>query len=879
MVSAIKNSLFQKYSIFLLLSLSLVSILAGPFSGFLSVILLLTSGALIASKTPQQKLLTATLLPIVPSLVMQSFYFLDRAQFFTIGVVVVMVVINVSIAALSGFIGGLIPWYLNRKKNLQEIQREKKELGFKENLQRITASIVLFAFLLQTLIVPFSTTVQAESGTQVTSDEFIQNFDPENEYETSSKIILEQPKNRMPKDGLSSMSPEQLYEYCLGEGFAINVTECGQFTPPTPPVQTYEEGYWYSEPVIPNIVEQVYLKATGKKPSKTTKGKKLSTWEQILGFEKGVWDTGASFAGVLIKIPVQAAQWVYKNPSKALKSAGNLAWMNPVTWPVGVYKSAQWTWNNRVTISNTAVALKRAGDSYGWGNVAKAALFSPEAVKAWSNQEYGYALGRGMSEFALNIVTFIPPVAAAKVPIIGEKLSVAVNTVQKVNSVLTGASLIEHTAVGTSMVVRGGAKVLKTSVNAEDALAKAVRTESFVNVVETTVTGSVKAEMVTSTTKNVNRVDVLESALNIEKRAAQLAATDKAISKTSENIAKMYDTGKTYAKSFEHVNTRLKKGILSEANASKYISTVSKNRGVQVLVNDTARPEVIQNVSELASRGESKQLNSLNTLGLVVEQKGLKPIAVKTFADGTSEILTVDKKGKSLVHSMSSDGQIISKTYIPKKQEKDMYARAYASEGGLVSTAGKSSAKDGFQMAGGKNGGSSGSKGPFIVDQKALPKTEEESARVGSLIDPARSKPVKYTPKQLSDHEKANQYAKSGAHVQDRHIGKSDLELMIRAMVEGKATVSTYSNDAVYTRVVNEILNNKNNQKSIIEWLKSGKEKDTLEIYYESRDKSSLGRLYDNISKSYSESSVAVVVFKKRPDGKGYYILTSYVTK
>jgi hypothetical protein len=588
-----------------------------------------------------------------------------------------MIVINVGIAIFFSILGGLFPWFRNKQKNELNSTKQENKTSFYKNIERITASILLIAFSLQVFILPFAGIAHAESGTQISSDEFIQNFDPENTYETHSKTVVPPPNNRMPKDGLGSMSEEELHQYCLESGLAIGVEECGRFTPPEPVFQEDVQAVWYQEPVIPGVVKQVAKKVKGKPAPKTSSKKQLTLKDQLWGFGKGVLDAGKGFAGAVVKAPVQLYQWAKKNPQQAADVLKGL--QNPV-W--GTYQIAKWTWNNRATIANTAVRLKQAGDKYGWTNVAGAVLFSPEAVNAWHNGEYGYALGRGISEFALNIVTFIPPTAAAKIPAIGKKVAAVVERVHTISNVLSGATGVEALAKGASIVVRESAQLLKASTSAEAALGKAVRNEAFVTVVQTVVTDATKAEYIANTASNTAKGNVFKEVITIEDKAAKIAAHDTAIAKTSNQVAEMYKSGKSYSTSMEYVNSGLKTGTMTDKTASTYISTVAKNNGIQTLIADTSRPVVAQTVTELASKGASREVSELNKIGKGIEKKRLTPIAVKTFEDGTSEVLTIDKKGNALVHTMSSDGVLVSKAYKPKNiSGEGEFVRAYLGGG------------------------------------------------------------------------------------------------------------------------------------------------------------------------------------------------------
>lgn len=373
----------------------------------------------------------------------------------------------------------------------------------------------------------------------------------------------------------------------------------------------------------------------------------------MLEFGKGVWDTGKSLAGIVVKTPVQLYTWVKNNPKQAQVLLRDM--MNPVQ---GIYDISKWTYDNRKTIATTAVQLKQAGDRYGWGNVVKAALFSPEAVDAWGKGEYGYAIGRGMSEFALNIVTLAPPALAAKVPLIGEKLAVGINLLNKANDVLTGAKALEGVAEGAAVVSKGTLALLKTTERGETALAKTVENTAAMRVINTVVQSShntkyaVEAEKIAAKSSKSENI-ISKFVRNTEEKAASLAIKEEVIKTTSTNLANMERKGSTYNNAFTHIDTAISHGSISWKDAETFISTAANNKGIQTLVSDSAKPAVTNYVTEIATQGSSKQIAELDTLGQHLEAKKLKPIAVKTFADGSSEILTVDKAGKGAVHMIS----------------------------------------------------------------------------------------------------------------------------------------------------------------------------------------------------------------------------------
>lgn len=236
--------MLKKLIVILGLLLAGISLFTGPFAGVLSMAICIFFGAITALKTYHYKIRTAAFVPIVPSMILQILYFLDQGKYFSPVTVCVLAIMNILFAAGFGAMGGLVGVLIQKYRNG----------GFGTML-----AIAFLAILVFQNVSPF---VFAES-TQVTSDVFIQNYDPKNTYSTKTKPILT-PVNRMPKDGLNNLTTDQLHQYCVSQGFAIGESACSQFTPPAPPIENQNP---YPENVFPKMVKALQNKLNGKKRS------------------------------------------------------------------------------------------------------------------------------------------------------------------------------------------------------------------------------------------------------------------------------------------------------------------------------------------------------------------------------------------------------------------------------------------------------------------------------------------------------------------------------------------------------------------------------------------------------------------------------------
>ncbi|OOM11718.1 RNase A-like domain-containing protein [Clostridium saccharobutylicum] len=117
----------------------------------------------------------------------------------------------------------------------------------------------------------------------------------------------------------------------------------------------------------------------------------------------------------------------------------------------------------------------------------------------------------------------------------------------------------------------------------------------------------------------------------------------------------------------------------------------------------------------------------------------------------------------------------------------------------------------------------------------------------------------------------------SGQHVLQRHVGKSDIDLLNRINnPNNKITgASTFTDDLTANRVINRTITDKRNINKINNWLSSGK-KVNLSLPYKGNNV--IGRGVSKGSNVVNDMSNAKVILKNNGSG-GYDILTAYPSK
>jgi hypothetical protein len=160
---------------------------------------------------------------IVPAMVgtslLQFGYFYSGKNFIPSNIGVPLFLLNLLIVFFVSFAGALIGKTIGSKirgkKEEQKPKQERRRSQFAESIRRLTAIVLIF-YINAFVLVPFVSRVYAKE--KMTTDEFIQNYDPDKKYEVNPQWVYEPPKERMPKDSpvIGSGSKTQ-YEYLTKE--------------------------------------------------------------------------------------------------------------------------------------------------------------------------------------------------------------------------------------------------------------------------------------------------------------------------------------------------------------------------------------------------------------------------------------------------------------------------------------------------------------------------------------------------------------------------------------------------------------------------------------------------------------------------------------
>ncbi|WP_302467481.1 RNase A-like domain-containing protein, partial [Shouchella clausii] len=112
-----------------------------------------------------------------------------------------------------------------------------------------------------------------------------------------------------------------------------------------------------------------------------------------------------------------------------------------------------------------------------------------------------------------------------------------------------------------------------------------------------------------------------------------------------------------------------------------------------------------------------------------------------------------------------------------------------------------------------------------------------------------------------------------GGHLIERHVGKTDEELLERIRNNPRINgSSTFKDRAIAEKVASEVLNDINNKKAIEPWLSNPQSKSNLVLTYEGTEV--IGRGVKRGSTTVENMTNARIVLKK--DGERNYILTGY---
>ncbi|PEU03192.1 RNase A-like domain-containing protein [Bacillus cereus] len=112
-----------------------------------------------------------------------------------------------------------------------------------------------------------------------------------------------------------------------------------------------------------------------------------------------------------------------------------------------------------------------------------------------------------------------------------------------------------------------------------------------------------------------------------------------------------------------------------------------------------------------------------------------------------------------------------------------------------------------------------------------------------------------------------------GGHLIERHVGKTDEELLQRLQNDSRITgSSTFTDRATAEKVANATLSDPNNQRIIRDWLNNPRSRSTIALDYYNND--IIGRGVRRGSTTAHDMKNAKIVLKK--DGNGNFILTGY---
>ncbi|EOO74029.1 MULTISPECIES: WXG100 family type VII secretion target [Bacillus cereus group] len=112
-----------------------------------------------------------------------------------------------------------------------------------------------------------------------------------------------------------------------------------------------------------------------------------------------------------------------------------------------------------------------------------------------------------------------------------------------------------------------------------------------------------------------------------------------------------------------------------------------------------------------------------------------------------------------------------------------------------------------------------------------------------------------------------------GGHLLERHVGKTDEELLQRLESDTRITgASTFTDRATAENIANNVLNNPRNQELIQNWLNNSRNNRPLALPYSGNE--IIGRGIQRGSTTIEEMTNAKIILKK--DANGKFILTGY---
>jgi hypothetical protein len=631
------------------------------------------------------------------------------------------------------------------------------------------------------ILVPFAS--KAFASEKQTSDEFIQNYDPDKQYKVSSQWVYEPPKERMPKEGAVNIGSTTTYEYLTEEQIKEIETKC-QISG----CNSKEELEKANNEQKKDLEEEQKIKKlefTNPEQAKLEKLKnKHLTIDQILKLQKdGKINSKEAFALVANgiksgKISALDAFW------KGRKAIQEFVKNNPEAQKV-IADFMQHPTDLGAQYRLLALADKYIGGPFhGTKEFVDAAIVEPgNAFLKFAKEQPWKALGSGLFLVGATIVCIaIPPVGIA---------------VAGLGIAFTGYSL-------SSAYLHGGRDAVTHQIFSDKTISMYLSGDIWGAVGRGSVEmgGLILANIPDSPARYIEAAGVIGAVIRFKRGATIL-------SDVRDGLVLLKQSGRVTAEGIKVSGELFKIALANGDEATKLLGRYLFHNNDYALLG-----AITKNINEAEKIG-----------GLESRQAALK------------------KEFDGLMKMIEGNG-------------------GYNAAGEAIEFNGK-------------------------IEQSKLPRSINKSIEEGTLIDPSYSKSQKYTSEELRLHEEANQhYGESSAHTYELHIDVDDPTLIQRATENPKLTeVSRYNNVTDYEKAVNESLNDSVRQKQIKEWLTTENKNETLVMTYRTKDGKSLGKVLDTSrlaegEKAFSNTDKAQIILKKKPDGSGYYILTSFpVTK
>jgi hypothetical protein len=201
----------------LLLLLAYTSFL--NYASVLTLVGIFVTSFMWAGKAKWKQFIQGMLPALISTSLLQFGYFYSGKDFIPTSVGVPLFLLNLFIVLVVSFagswLGKTIGNKIRGKREEEEKKQEKIRSQFSENLKRLTA-LTLILYINAFILVPFASKVFASE--KQTTDQFIENYDPDKQYKVAPEWVYEPPKERMPKDGIVTGSGTSAHYQYLTEG-------------------------------------------------------------------------------------------------------------------------------------------------------------------------------------------------------------------------------------------------------------------------------------------------------------------------------------------------------------------------------------------------------------------------------------------------------------------------------------------------------------------------------------------------------------------------------------------------------------------------------------------------------------------------------------